>query len=145
MQITRQADYAVRAMVYLARLNPGTQVATAQVARDQHIPVTFLAKIMAQLSTAGVVRTTRGAHGGVTLARGAAEITLLEVVETIDGPILLNECALDAGTCEMSDTCSVQVIWSETRTALVQRLGQISLAQLATSGEGVQTPVTLPV
>lgn len=130
MQITRQADYAIRAILYLARLKPGAQAATAQIAREQHIPLTFLAKIMSQLSAAGVVRATRGAHGGVALARGADEISLLDIVETIDGPIMLNDCTLNPQTCELSDQCVVRLVWCQARADLVQRLGATSFGQL---------------
>ena len=131
MQITRQADYAVRAILYLSRLDPGSQAATAQIARDQHIPATFLAKIIAQLSMAGLVRATRGSHGGVALAHSPSEISLLAVVETIDGPILLNECTVNPTTCPMSDNCAVQVVWCQTRADLVKRLGETHFDQLA--------------
>ncbi len=92
MQITRQADYALRAMMFLARLAPNQRAATSQIAEEQQIPPSFLAKIISQLSIAGFIHTSRGARGGVTLARPAAEISILEVVEAIDGPISVNEC-----------------------------------------------------
>jgi Rrf2 family transcriptional regulator, iron-sulfur cluster assembly transcription factor len=104
------------------------------------IPVTFLAKIIAQLSAAGVVRATRGAHGGVALARSASQISLLDVVETIDGPIALNEYTLDPSTCPVSDNCAVQVVWCETRTDLLKRLGETNFEQLARSGAAGQRP-----
>jgi Rrf2 family protein len=144
MQITRQADYAVRAILYLSRLSPGAQAATTQIAREQHIPVTFLAKIMAQLSAAGLVRATRGAHGGMALTRSASEISLLDVVETIDGPIMLNECTLNPTTCAMSDYCAVRVVWCETRADLVRRLGETNFEQLARSGAAGQRPTAVP-
>jgi Rrf2 family protein len=143
MQITRQADYAVRAILYLARLNPGSRASTAQIAREQHIPVTFLAKIVSQLSAAGIVRATRGAHGGVTLARSADEINLLDIVEAIDGPIMLSECTLNPVTCSMSDQCVVRVVWCETRAELVKRLSQSTFGQLARAK--AVAPMPLPV
>ena len=141
MQITRQADYAVRAIMYLAQLKPGTQASTAQIAREQHIPLTFLAKIMSQLSASGVVRATRGAHGGVALARGADEISLLDIVETIDGPIMLNDCTLNPQTCEMSDQCAVRVVWCETRADLVKRLGETNFGQLTRTASPALEPM----
>jgi len=69
MQITRQADYAVRAVLYLARLGGGERAATSIVAEEQRIPPSFLAKIISQLSIAGLLHTSRGARGGVMLAR----------------------------------------------------------------------------
>jgi Rrf2 family protein len=131
MQITRQADYAVRAVLYLAQLRPGARVSTAQIARDQKIPPSFLAKIASQLSAAGVLRATRGAHGGIALARLADEISLLEIVEAIDGPILLNECVLDPTTCPVSEGCAVQAVWCQAQADLVDRLSRTKFEELA--------------
>ena len=66
MQITRQADYAIRAVMYLAQLGPDEKAATSQIAEEKDIPLSFLAKIIAQLSVAGLLQTMRGARGGVT-------------------------------------------------------------------------------
>jgi Rrf2 family nitric oxide-sensitive transcriptional repressor len=74
MQITRQADYAVRAVLFLAR-SGDQRIATNMIAEDQRIPPSFLAKIVSQLSIAGLLHTSRGARGGVTLARAAKEIS----------------------------------------------------------------------
>jgi Rrf2 family protein len=122
MQITRQADYAVRAVTYLAQMGSERRAATSQIAQDQRIPPSFLAKIVSQLSVAGLLQTSRGARGGVSLARDPAEITLLEVVEAIDGPILLNECVGDNGTCTFSDDCPMHPIWCDAQVELVKRL-----------------------
>jgi len=130
MQITRQADYAVRAVYYLAQLGPGRQAATAQIAREQKIPLTFLAKIVSQLSAAGVVRATRGARGGVRLARAADDLSLLDIVEAIDGPITLNECVRDPSACPLGDNCAVHAVWCEAQADLVRRLAQTRFAQL---------------
>jgi Rrf2 family protein len=122
MQITRQADYAVRAVTYLAQMGSERRAATSQIAQEQRIPPSFLAKIVSQLSVAGLLQTSRGARGGVSLARDPAEITLLEVVEAIDGPILLNECVGDNGTCTFSDDCPMHPIWCDAQVELVKRL-----------------------
>jgi len=124
MQITRQADYAIRAVLYLARLGPDQRAATNQVAKEQKIPPSFLAKIISQLSIAGLLHTSRGARGGVSLARPPKEITLLDVVEAIDGPIQLNECVSEKGTCVFTHDCPLQPIWSEVQEHLVNRLGE---------------------
>jgi Rrf2 family protein len=140
MQITRQADYAIRAVLYLAQLEAGGRTSTAQIAREQKIPPTFLAKIIAQLSVAGIVHATRGAHGGVTLARPADEISLLEIVETIDGPVLLNECVADPQVCPMSDGCPIQKVWCEAQTELIARLAETKFGQLALASESPALP-----
>lgn len=122
MQITRQADYAVRAVYYLTTLGEDSRAATSQIASKQHIPPSFLAKIISQLSVAGLLSTSRGARGGVSLAKQPEEITLLEVVEAIDGPILLNECVGESGTCVFKETCPMKPIWCDAQKELVTRL-----------------------
>ncbi len=121
MQITRQADYAVRAVLYLAQLGPDRRAATSQIAQEQQIPPSFLAKIVSQLSVAGLLQTSRGARGGVSLARSPDQISLLEVVEAIDGPIFLNECVAN-GVCNFGDACPMRSVWCDAQSELVQRL-----------------------
>lgn len=133
MQITRQADYAIRAVMYLAQLGPDEKASTSQIAKEKDIPLSFLAKIIAQLSVAGLLQTMRGARGGVTLARPAQEINLLEVVEAIDGPILINECVNDSYQCSQHG-CPMRGIWQETQADLVNRLRSSTFDQfLATT------------
>src|SRR5512140_803132 len=122
MQITRQADYAVRAVLHLAQIKNGDRAATSIVAKEQHIPPSFLAKIISQLSIAGLLHTSRGARGGVTLARDPREISLLDVVEAIDGPIMLNECVGDPADCDDSKNCPMHSIWNDAQKDLVKRL-----------------------
>jgi len=122
MQITRQADYAIRAVRYLAKQGSNQRVATSIVAREMKIPASFLAKIISQLSIAGLLHTSRGARGGVSLAREPKDISVLDVVEAIDGPILLNECVGDAKSCVFEDECLVHPIWMEVQQSLVKRL-----------------------
>ena len=130
MQITRQADYAVRAVLYLAHLDDSERAATSTVAHEQHIPPSFLAKIISQLSIAGLLHTSHGARGGVTLAREPKDITLLEVVEAIDGPIQLNECVGDEGTCSFGHECPLQSVWCEAQEKLVTQLKSTNFADL---------------
>ena len=129
MQITRQADYALRAMIYLTQIEPNQRAATSQIAEEQHIPPSFLAKIISQLSIAGLIHTSRGARGGVSLARSPEEISILEVVEAIDGPIALNECSQNPGACPFGEDCPLRALWCETQETLVERLRTTSFAQ----------------
>jgi len=130
MQITRQADYAVRAVFYLSGLDNGQRAPTSEIARKQHIPPSFLAKIISQLSVAGVVQTSRGARGGVSLARASDEISLLEVVEAIDGPIMLNECVFDRNACVFGDNCPIQEVWCNAQETLAKTLRDTTFAAL---------------
>jgi Rrf2 family protein len=129
MQITRQADYAVRAMVYLAQLGPDQRAATGQIAKEKSIPPSFLAKIVSQLSVAGLLHTSRGARGGVSLAKPAETISLLDVVEAIDGPILLNDCVGEMSSCKFDDSCPLQPVWCDAQKMLVEHLSKANFAQ----------------
>jgi Rrf2 family protein len=128
MQITRQADYALRAMIYLARMDKNGRAATSQIAEEQRIPPSFLAKIISQLSIAGLIHTSRGARGGVSLARTPQEISVLEVVEAIDGPIALNECTHDSEACPFGEECPIRPLWCDTQAELVERLRNTNFA-----------------
>lgn len=130
MQITRQADYALRAMLYLANLDDNTRAATSHIAKEKQIPPSFLAKIISQLSIAGIINTSRGARGGVTLARPAEDITLLEVIEAIDGPIALNQCTLSKNGCPFLEKCPIHDVWCEAQDELVKRLSSTNFAQM---------------
>ncbi len=130
MQITRQADYALRAMMYLSRLELNQRAATSQIAQDQQIPPSFLAKIISQLSIAGFIYTARGAHGGVTLARPPADISVLDVVEAIDGPITINDCTLSTFGCPFEDNCPLHGLFCDVQKEMVNRLKSTSFAQV---------------
>jgi Rrf2 family protein len=131
MQITRQADYAVRAMVYLSQLEPNERAATGKIAREKSIPPSFLAKIVSQLSVAGLLQTSRGAHGGVSLAKPAEAISLLDVVEAIDGPILLNDCVGEMVACDYDDDCPLKPVWCDAQKMLLDHLSKANFAQFA--------------
>ena len=130
MQITRQADYAVRAILHLAQVKNGDRTSTSTIAKEQGIPPSFLAKIISQLSITGLLHTLRGARGGVTLARDPGEITLLDVIEAIDGPIQLNECVGDHGVCTFDTGCPLRSVWCHAQEELVTRLRNTDFAQL---------------
>jgi Rrf2 family iron-sulfur cluster assembly transcriptional regulator len=132
MEITRQADYAVRSMIHLAELPLNNdRVSTATISKAEAIPLPFLTKVISRLATAGLVTTSRGMGGGVSLARPPEEITLLQVVEAVDGPIVLNHCLLRSGTCEREPFCAAHDVWDEVQTHFVQELNAVTMRELA--------------
>lgn len=137
MQITRQADYAVRAIYYLSAIGSDKRASTSQIAKEQHIPPSFLAKIISQLSVAGLLHTSRGARGGVTLARDPETITMLDVVEAIDGPIVLNECVEDSHGCKFDKDCPMRSLWADIQDDLVTRLKTTTFADFVKQKPGL--------
>ncbi len=130
MEITRQADYAVRAMVHVGRLPLGSRVSTATISEAEKIPLPFLTKVIAHLVRSGLVTTNRGMGGGVSVARAPQEITLLEILEAIEGPILLNRCLQRQGMCEIEHRCPVHDVWAKIQHSLVKQLGSVTVSEL---------------
>lgn len=130
--ITRQADYAVRSVLDLTLLPDEQAAFSRDIAERQSIPPSFVAKILTRLARQGIVQTQRGLTGGVRLNRPAGEITLLEVIEAIDGPIALNLCVRGPELCPLEENCRVHPIWDVLNGDLRQRLSRITFAQLAT-------------
>lgn len=141
MQITRQADYAIRAVHYLCNAEPSSRTATKEIATDKLIPPSFLAKIISQLSIAGIIQTSRGSHGGVSLSKPPEEISLLDVIEAIDGPITLNECTSDYTNCEFADDCPMRPVWQAAQTDLTNRLKKATFDQFISENGREKEPV----
>lgn len=131
MQITRQADYATQAVLYLAQVANNELISTRHVATEQNIPPAFLPKIISQLSIAGILKTSRGAHGGIRLAREPQNITLLEVIEAIDGPIQLNICLRREGVCLFENNCPLQTVWCDVQNEMIAKLRNANFAQMS--------------
>jgi len=129
MQITRQADYAIRCVLYLSQYRGEVKVVD-EIARAKSIPRVFLSKILQKLTKAGIVRSYRGVKGGFELARRPRDISLLDVIEAIDGPVALNICAIDKKMCSLSNTCSVHPVWVKLRRELERRLREYNFERL---------------
>ncbi|MEJ2697849.1 MAG: Rrf2 family transcriptional regulator [Candidatus Sulfobium sp.] len=114
MQITRETDYAIRCVLYLAGKR-GSVTMVDEISRKKSVPKSFLAKILQKLTRAGIVRSYRGVKGGFELAREPAQVSLLDVIEAVQGPVAMNACALDESVCGLSASCSVHPVWLEVR------------------------------
>ncbi len=143
MEITQQADYAVRAILDLALLPVGERASCEEIARRQNIPVAFLTKICARLAAQGLLQSQRGVNGGVRLARPAQEITLLQVVEAIDGPITFNRCNRKPSECSRSQTCAVHPLWAELCRDFRARLAAYNFALIAAAAATTAQPIRL--
>lgn len=131
MELTRKGEYAVRGILYLAQQPPGSVSLVGDIAEACDVPKTFLAKILQQFVKIGLVTSARGSGGGFMLARPAATITLREVVESVDGPIMPNRCLVGSGTCERDRTCRVHRVWAKIRCDIVAILDSVTIEELA--------------
>jgi Rrf2 family protein len=130
LTVTRQADYGLRLMIAVAGIPYGQKIATAVIAEQEQIPLPFLAKIVAHLALDGLLKTERGAHGGVRLGRPAETISMLEIIEAIDGPVALNTCVLDPDNCEFSSNCPTCEVFTRVQQKLTSDLKIVTLTQL---------------
>lgn len=144
MELSRQADYAVRAMVDLAGPAPELRVQTRDIARRQQIPNAFLPRIIASLSRAQLIHTYRGTGGGVTLARPASQISLLDIIQAIEGPIRLNRCTYEPGRCNRELFCRVHPVWGQAQDHMNQLLGGTKLADLVNAPSEVKRVEIVP-
>jgi Rrf2 family protein len=133
--ISRQTDYAARLVLHLAALDEGTQVSIAEISKLRLLPVAFVRRLVGSLVKAGVLLTARGSGGGIRLGRPASEISLLDVVNAVEGGIVLNQC-LDGGhICPLSDGCPVQTAWSGATYILETHLATVRFDALARASE----------
>jgi Rrf2 family protein len=129
MFITREADYAVRCVLFLSQ-EEGRVVNAKEISGSMTVSKSFLAKILQRLSKSGIVRSTQGIAGGFELAKKCASINLLEVIEAVQGPTAVNVCAVDKQNCDQSSTCPVHPVWVELRGDIERRLKRESFAGL---------------
>jgi Rrf2 family protein len=134
--ISRQTDYAVRVVLHLACLEPGTQVSIAEISESRALPMPFVRRLIKPLVTRGILMSARGSSGGIRLARPAGEISLLEVVQAMEGGMGLNHCADADKGCPLSDSCPVQSVWVGATHALEQHLDRVHFDSLAIGPEG---------
>jgi Rrf2 family protein len=124
--VTREADYAVRCVIEVARIG---RTSAAQVAHAQAISPTFLGKIVQSLAKAGILATRRGVGGGISLARPAEQITLLQVIEAVGGPLCINECLQTPPQCTRAGECPAYPYLVEAQHQLRESL-DVSISRL---------------
>jgi len=118
-------------MTYLAGRPEGRVCSLHDICQAQEIPESFLAKILQSLAHAGLANSQRGAHGGFALARPAAEISMRDIVEAVDGPIALNPCVLWPNECSRNEKCQMHEAWMHAQQQLMDVLDTVKLSTLA--------------
>jgi len=130
LRISRLTDYATVILASLAERPDHVQTATA-LAEQTRIAAPTVSKLLKQLQRAGLVVSTRGLHGGYQLARPATQISAAAILDALEGPIALTDCAVGHGNCEIEESCRVGRVWQRLNLAVRRSLYEISLAQLA--------------
>jgi len=131
MQVTREGDYGIRSVLYLAR-QPIKKVSFVnEISEEYKIPRSFLAKILQKLVRAKIVRSYRGVKGGFSLAKPARDITVLSVLEAIEGNMAVNICISDKKKCTFSKHCPTHSLWATVQSKITDTLKKTNFEDLA--------------
>ena len=130
MQLTRAADYAVRVMIHLASQPAGAVVSKTLLAKATEAPESFLSKILQSLARAGLIQARRGVVGGFSLLDRGGQALLLEVIESIDGPIALNICLASGASCHRDAECAAHQVWLRAQSAMLSVLREAKIAEM---------------
>jgi len=144
LKINRQTDYAVRVVLALAKYGEGVRLSSTEIQQEMLIPKALMSRIVAQLAHNGLVNTFPGREGGLMLPRPASRISLRDVVEAFEGPILLSECMQVKGEddCPFRSNCPVRSKWGRVQVAMMREMASISFEDLAEEAAGISA--TMP-
>ena len=129
LRVTKLTDYASVVLTVLAS-DPAAVLSASELAERAGLEVPTVAKLLKPLAQAGLVEGFRGANGGYRLAREAAAISLIEIVEAMEGPLGMTECSVHAGQCGIEDSCGVRANWRRINDVVADALRGVSLAQM---------------
>lgn len=130
MRINTRVRYAIRMMADMAKHGHGEPIRLREIAARQNLPKMYLSQLTAPLKNAALIKSFWGNRGGYVLNRPASEISLLDIVEAVEGPIGLLDCVLDPEVCERSDYCECIGVWRTINETIVATLKHYSLADL---------------
>src|SRR5690349_6819622 len=130
LRISKLTNYATVILAALAEDPERVQTATA-LSDGTRVALPTVSKLLKQLQRAGLVVSTRGLHGGYQLARPATQITAAAILDALEGPLALTDCAVGHGVCDIEGTCRVGRAWQRLNLAIRRALYDVNLAQLA--------------
>lgn len=140
LRVTKLTDYATVVLTVLAA-RPGEVLSAGELAEQSGLEIPTVAKVLRPLARAGLVEGFRGAGGGYRLARDAAAISLVEIVEAMEGPLGMTECSVHPGTCGIEKSCSVRANWRRINDVVADALRDVTLAQMQAPPRPVRKPI----
>jgi FeS assembly SUF system regulator len=143
LRVTKLTDYATVVLAVLAA-EPGALLSASGLAERAGLEAPTVAKLLKPLAQAGLVQAFRGAAGGYRLARPAAEISLVEIIEAMEGPLAMTECSVHEGQCGIEQSCGARANWRRINEVVADALRRVSLADMALPA-GAPPRKTIPV
>lgn len=135
MELTLTGEYAVRVLIYIASKSGVKSFHIKELSDECSVPDQYLRKIIPQLTKSGILTSQRGNGGGVGLSRPPEKISLLEVIESIEGKIFLNKCLISPSFCNRTSWCEVHCVWVEAQDKIRETLSSRSIKYLAEQSE----------
>lgn len=135
-RLSKTAEYAIRAVLFLARESDQKAALAREIAQHEAIPAEYVSKVMRRLVRAGFVRSRPGLGGGFLLVKDPATFTLADIVDTFDGPIALNDCLVCGDACPREPICEVYPVWKKAREGFVAALSEQTIAELVRRPSG---------
>ena len=133
-RLSKAAEYAIRGVLYLSEQSERKNTGIEEIAKGQGVPPAYLAKLFQTLAKKGFVRSVRGHDGGFQLIKRPQDISFLDVIEAVEGPIFLNDCLIHEGYCPNDNVCPVHDTWKEAQDRLLDFLKGCDFRQLAIDG-----------
>ncbi|MBG82509.1 MAG: hypothetical protein CL791_04285 [Chloroflexi bacterium] len=130
MLVPMKVDYGVRMLVYLAQQDDSEFTSTADIAKAQHIPEPYLLRICSELQKSGLIESRRGPQGGHRIGRPANEISVKDVVNSVDYSLAPIECVEEPDGCRLSGACSQRELWSDVEVMLLEHLSKVRISEL---------------
>jgi FeS assembly SUF system regulator len=135
--MSKLADYGTVVLTFMAQ-QPGEMHSAVEIAEHVHIGLPTVSKVLKILAQQGLVSSSRGAKGGYTLARSAKEITVVQIIDAMEGKVALTECSETKGSCEQESCCSIRVNWQKINQIVRQSLQNVTL-------DDMSRPATQPI
>jgi len=140
MQVTKAAEYAVLSALYLAKAGQICDI--GEIAESQKLSISFTAKTIQKLAHAGILEAKRGRDGGYFLAKPAERISLLEIIQAVEGPIAISDCLKEDTTCD-AENCQLEPVWGWVQHAMLEKLKSITLDDILYSNLGEEKSIAL--
>lgn len=131
MQLTRGADYGVRVMIHLAAAAKDARLSLPELAAATDAPESFLSKVLQALTRAGLITSRRGQAGGFSISPRGSMATVLEAIEAVDGPVVLNVCLAPGRSCHRKSWCPAHPVWARAQQAMFEVLSKATVRELA--------------
>jgi Rrf2 family protein len=140
LRLSKKADYALIAMKHLAQRDAGPSSSAREIAEHYDIPIELMAKVLQRLVRTGLLASTQGTRGGYMLGRPSSSISVVDVIEAIDGPITVTACSNENSDCEQYRKCSIRDPLWQIKERIVEALGRVTIAEMAAEREPPPVP-----